>query len=204
MVSDRDGRALALTDDRGTESLASYLRSLTDSQLFGHQNTVDGHECRLYKSSAYPFLMRSRKSPSIASMWRSNWAKWLIKPARMNIRTSLLKVVVRPKVPASLWQYSDKWMTGPSREKLMWLREQMQQTSQCWTLKELAKNIWDRPWSTERRNDWLQWISLASECDVPMMKNAAKTIKRLYGILNAMRHRVSNGNAEALNSRSDC
>ncbi|WP_374704433.1 transposase, partial [Escherichia coli] len=25
--------ALALTDDRGTESLASYLRSLTDSQL---------------------------------------------------------------------------------------------------------------------------------------------------------------------------
>ena len=49
---------------------------------------------------------------------------------------------------------------------------------------ELAKNIWDRPWSTERRNDWLQWISLASECDVPMMKNAAKTIKkRLYGIL---------------------
>ena len=33
MISDRDGRALALTDDRGTESLASYLRSLTDSQL---------------------------------------------------------------------------------------------------------------------------------------------------------------------------
>lgn len=65
-----------------------------------------------------------------------------------------------------------------------------------------GKNIWDRPWSTERRNDWLQWISLASECDVPMMKNAAKTIKkRLYGILNAMRHRVSNGNAEALNSK---
>ncbi|MDL5934842.1 transposase, partial [Escherichia coli] len=25
--------------------------------------------------------------------------------------------------------------------------------------------------------------------------------KRLYGILNAMRHRVSNGNAEALNSK---
>lgn len=67
---------------------------------------------------------------------------------------------------------------------------------------ELAKNIWDRLWSTERRNDWLQWISLASECDVPMMKNAAKTIKkRLYGILNAMRHRVSNGNAEARNSK---
>lgn len=38
-----------------------------------------------------------------------------------------------------LWQYSDKWMTESRQEKLMWLREQMQQTSQCWTLKELAK-----------------------------------------------------------------
>jgi transposase len=33
VISDRDGRALALTDDRGTESLAGYLRTLTDGQL---------------------------------------------------------------------------------------------------------------------------------------------------------------------------
>jgi transposase len=33
-------------------------------------------------------------------------------------------------------------------------------------------------------------------------ENMASTIsKRLYGILNAMRHNVSNGNAEALNSK---
>lgn len=37
---------------------------------------------------------------------------------------------------------------------------------------------------------------------VPVMRNMAGTIsKRLYGILNAMRHNVSNGNAEALNSK---
>ncbi|UGG90655.1 hypothetical protein LQT57_24225 (plasmid) [Escherichia coli] len=33
VISDRDGRALALTDDCGTESLAGYLRTLTDEQL---------------------------------------------------------------------------------------------------------------------------------------------------------------------------
>lgn len=32
MVSERDRRALTLNDDRGTESLASYLHSLTNSQ----------------------------------------------------------------------------------------------------------------------------------------------------------------------------
>ncbi len=93
-------------------------------------------------------------------------------------------------------------MTESRQEKLMWLRAQMKLTSQCWALKELAKDIWNRPWSEERRSDWQRWLALAANSDVPMMKNAAKTIgKRLYGILNAMRHSVSNGNAEALNSK---
>lgn len=53
-----------------------------------------------------------------------------------------------------------------------------------------------------KTGDWQRWLALAANSDVPMMKNAAKTIgKRLYGILNAMRHSVSNGNAEALNSK---
>lgn len=44
--------------------------------------------------------------------------------------------------------------------------------------------------------------ALAANSDVPRMKNMAKTIgKRLYGILNAIRHGVSNGNAGALNSK---
>ena len=101
-----------------------------------------------------------------------------------------------------LWQYSDKWMTESRQEKLIWMRAQMKLTSQCRAMKELAKDIWNRPWSEERRNDRERWLALAANSDVPVMKNAAKTTgKRLYGILNAMRHRVSNGNAEALNSK---
>ncbi|STW13701.1 transposase [Klebsiella pneumoniae subsp. rhinoscleromatis] len=70
----------------------------------------------------------------------------------------------------------------------------MKLTGQCWALKELAKDIWNRPWSEERRSDWKRWLALAANSDVSMMKKAAKTIgKRLYGILNAMRHGVSNG-----------
>ncbi|KDU50472.1 hypothetical protein AD18_4610 [Escherichia coli 3-475-03_S4_C2] len=51
-------------------------------------------------------------------------------------------------------QYSDKWMTESRQEKLIWLCAQMKLTRQCWALKELAKDIWNRPWSEERRNDW--------------------------------------------------
>ncbi|MFK0531248.1 transposase, partial [Escherichia coli] len=52
------------------------------------------------------------------------------------------------------------------------------------------------------RDGWGGLLAQGANWDVHMMKNAEKTKgKRLYGILNAMRHRVSNGNAEALNSK---
>lgn len=202
VISDRDGRALALTDDRGKESLAGYLRTLTDGQLqaiktlsmdmnAGYIRAARIHLPCAVDKIAFDRFHVAKQLGEVMDKTRQNEHPRLPVESRRQAKGTRF-----------LWQYSGKWMTESRQEKLMWLREQMQQTSQCWTLKELAKNIWDRPWSTERRNDWLQWISLASECDVPMMKNAAKTIKkRLYGILNAMHHRVSNGNAEALNSK---
>lgn len=46
------------------------------------------------------------------------------------------------------------------------------------------------------RDGWRWRLTVISH----LMKNASKTIrKRLYGILNVIRHGVSNGNAEALN-----
>ncbi|STT81742.1 transposase [Klebsiella pneumoniae] len=61
-------------------------------------------------------------------MLQSNWARWLIKPARMNIRTFLLESRRQAKGTRFLWQYSDKWMTESRQEKLVWLRAQMKLT----------------------------------------------------------------------------
>ena len=174
VISDRDGRALALTDDCGTESLAGYLRTLTDEQLLAiktlsmDMNAGYIRAARIHLPCAVEKIAfdktRQNEHPHLpVESWRQ------AKGARF------------------LWQYSDKWMTKSRQEKLIWLRAQMKLTSQCWALKELAKDIWNRPWSEERRNDWERWLALAANSDVPMMKNAAKTIgKRLYGILNAM------------------
>ncbi|MGU3414214.1 ISL3 family transposase [Enterobacter bugandensis] len=202
VISDREGRALALTDDRGTESLASYLRTLTNSQL----------------EAVKTFSMDMNAGYIRAARIHLPGAVGKIAFDRFHVAKQLGEIVDKtrqnehPRLPVDsrrqakgtrfLWQYSEKWMTEPRQEKLAWLREQMQLTSQCWVLKELAKDIWNRPWSDKRREDWQQWIALARSCDVPVMRNMAGTItKRLYGILNAMRYRVSNGNAEALNSK---
>lgn len=75
-----------------------------------------------------------------------------------------VKAVVRQKVPASGGSTA-KMDDGIPAGKMTWLREQMQQTNQGWRLKELAKDIRDRPLSEERRIDCLQWISLVTNIE---------------------------------------
>lgn len=187
VISDRDGRALALTDDRGTESLAGYLRTLTDGQLLAIKTLSMDMNAGYIRAARIHLPCAVEK----IAFDRFHVAKQLgevVDKTRQNEHPHLpVESWRQAKGARFLWQYSDKWMTKSRQEKLIWLRAQMKLTSQCWALKELAKDIWNRPWSEERRNDWERWLALAANSDVPMMKNAAKTIgKRLYGILNAM------------------
>ncbi len=75
VISDRDGRALALTDDRGTESLAGYLRTLTDGQLLAIKTLSMDMNAGYIRAARIHLPVRLRKSPLTASMWRSNWAR---------------------------------------------------------------------------------------------------------------------------------
>ncbi|HAJ7914272.1 TPA: Ni/Fe-hydrogenase cytochrome b subunit [Escherichia coli] len=182
--------------------MSGYLRTLTDGQLLAIKTLSMDMNAGYIRAARIHLPCAVEK----IAFDRFHVAKQLgevVDKTRQNEHPHLpVESWRQAKGTRFLWQYSDKWMTKSRQEKLIWLRAQMKLTSQCWALKELAKDIWNRPWSEERRNDWERWLALAANSDVPMMKNAAKTIgKRLYGILNAMRHRVSNGNAEALNSK---
>ncbi|WP_420877093.1 transposase [Rouxiella badensis] len=45
-------------------------------------------------------------------------------------------------------------------------------------------------------------MAMAKDTGIPLMVSVARMVaKRLYGILNAIKKRVSNGNAESLNSK---
>lgn len=198
VISDRDGRALALTDDCGTESLAGYLRTLTDEQLLAIKTLSMDMNAGYIRAARIHLPCAVEK----IAFDRFHVAKQLgevVDKTRQNEHPHLpVESWRQAKGARFLWQYSDKWMTKSRQEKLIWLRAQMKLTSQCWALKELAKDIWNRPWSEERRNDWERWLALAANSDVPMMKNAAKTIgKRLYGILNAMCLKRKRGGANS-------
>lgn len=145
VISDRDGQALALTDDRGKESLAGYLITLIDGQLqaiktlsmdmnAGYIRAARIHLPCAVDKIAFDRFHVAKQLGEVMDKTRQNEHPRLPVESRRQAKGTRF-----------LWQYSGKWMTESRQEKLMWLREQMQQTSQCWTLKELAKNIWDRP-----------------------------------------------------------
>ena len=193
MVSDRDGRALALTDDRA--EVLPAIRSLTWPSVIGHQNTVDGHECGLYRA-AYPFTQCGRKSPSIASRGKQ-LGEWLIKPPEWTSAPPCWKSSSGQGTRSvAVQRQMDDWVPAGKADG-WWNRCNRQASAGHWRAGKKISGI--APGAQNAgMTGW--WISLASEWCADD-ENAAKPLKkRLYGILT-MRHRVSNGNAEALNSK---
>lgn len=101
-----------------------------------------------------------------------------------------------------LWFYSKQNHLGRRAERLEVARQVLPQTSQCWVMKELARDLWHRLYDDHSRNLLQEWMAMAKDTGIPLMVSIARMVaKRLYGILNAMKYRVSNGNAESLNSK---
>ncbi len=101
-----------------------------------------------------------------------------------------------------LWFYSKQNRLGRRAERLEVARLVLAQTSQCWVMKEFARDLWHRRYGDYSRELWQEWMAMAKNTGIPLMSNVARMVaKRLYGILNAMKNRVSNGNAEFLNSK---
>ena len=82
------------------------------------------------------------------------------------------------------------------------LRESTLKTARAWAIKALAMRLWNyisRTWAEKR---WKQWLSWALRCRLEPIKKVAKIIKEhLWGIINAILLKVTNGGAESINSR---
>ena len=93
-------------------------------------------------------------------------------------------------------------MTRRQKQRFKALRDSTLKTARAWAIKELAMSLWGYVSKTWARKGWARWLSWAVRCRLEPMKKVAKTIKKhLWGILNAIVLKVSNGPAEGINSR---
>jgi len=202
VISDRQGRALQLTDDRGVESLASYLRSLRDHQL-------DEIKTRsMDMNMAYIIAARIHLPNAVDKIAFDHFhvAKMLCAVVDKTRQAEMKQIPSSDRKDAHrsryLWFYSKQNRLGPRAERLEVARLVLPQTSQCWVMKELARDLWHRRYDDHSRKLWQEWMAMAKDTAIPLMASVARMVAmRLYGILNAMKNRVSNGNAESLNSK---
>ena len=100
------------------------------------------------------------------------------------------------------WLYNPKNMTCKQTRAFSALRDSTLKTARAWAIKELAMSLWDYVSKTWALKGWKRWLSWAVRCRLEPIKKVARTIKaHLWGILNAIVLKVSNGPAEGLNSR---
>ena len=100
------------------------------------------------------------------------------------------------------WLYNPKNMTYKQKRRFAALRNSALKTARAWAIKELAMSLWRYVSKTWAKKAWERWLSWAVRCRLEPIKKVAKTIKaHLWGILNAVVLKVSNGPAEGLNSR---
>ena len=100
------------------------------------------------------------------------------------------------------WLSNPKNMTRRQKQRFKALRDSTLKTARAWAIKELAMSLWGYVSKTWARKGWARWLSWAVRCRLEPMKKVAKTIKKhLWGILNAIILKVSNGPAEGINSR---
>ena len=100
------------------------------------------------------------------------------------------------------WLYNPENMTRKQKRRFKALRDSTLKTARAWAIKELAMSLWHYVSKTWARKGWEQWLSWAVRSRLDPIKEVAKTIKaHLWGILNAVVLKVSNGPAEGLNSR---
>jgi len=75
------------------------------------------------------------------------------------------------------------------------------ETSRAWRIKETANSLWDYFYMKVAEEAWKKLLWWISHCRIPEMIKAGKTIRNYFwGIINAIRLKVTNGMVEAKNN----
>ena len=100
------------------------------------------------------------------------------------------------------WLTNEENMSEKQKARFEGLRQSTLKTAEAWAFKEAAKYLWQHSDRTHARKDWESWLAWVTRSQLEPMKKAAKTIREhLWGIINAILLRVTNGPSESMNSR---
>jgi transposase len=203
IVSDQEqGHVLHVALGRNKKDLTDYYDSLSEEQKTG----IESVSMDMWSAYINATLAKIPDASRKIAFDKFHVAKYLGE-AVDKVRREEHKVLLKQDCK-DLSGTKHVWLTNPanmSDKQWRWfrnLRESSLKAARAWALKEAAMGLWHyvrRPWAVKA---WKKWLAWAVRCRLQPMKKVAKTIKEhLWGILNAIILKVTNGPAESINSR---
>jgi transposase len=203
IVSDQaTGHVLHVGSDRKKATLSQWYNSLTQEQLA----SIDSVSMDMWPAFINATLECVPEAEYKIAFDKFHVAKYL-GDAVDTVRRQEHKMLMGQgdetlKGSKHDWLYNLKNMTLKRKRQFKALRESTLRTARAWAIKQLAMSLWHYTSKVWARKRWEQWLSWAMRCRLAPMKRVAQTIKKhLWGILNAIVLKVSNGPAEGINSR---
>ena len=106
------------------------------------------------------------------------------------------------KSTKSMWFYSPENLPSKYEKDYERLTQSDLETAKVWAFKEGFKRIFDYKYVENAKKYFMQWYESVLSSGIKNIIGAAETLNsHLYGILNGVKHQVTNGLAEGLNSK---
>lgn len=204
VVSDGDsGRVLYVGLGRSRESLEAFYRNLSPEQLSAIES-VCMDMWPAYIQATRAWVAEAEKKIAFD---RFHVAKHLGEAVDRVRRTEHRELIAVGDETLKGSRY--QWLTRPehmsrAQRRTFWrlMRRTALRTARAWALKEEAAQLWDylsRAWAQKA---WKRWLAWAQRCRLAPVVQVARMIREhLWGIINAIVLKVSNGPAESINSR---
>ncbi|MBL4800113.1 MAG: ISL3 family transposase [Oleispira sp.] len=100
------------------------------------------------------------------------------------------------------WLRNKKTLTTKHQEKIDSLLSVAVKTARAWAIRQYAMTLWNYKYAKSAKKAWAKWYSWAIRSRLTPIVTMAKSIKRhLWGIINAIIYKKSNGGAESINAK---
>jgi len=101
-----------------------------------------------------------------------------------------------------LWITAQENLTKKQVRSFKEVKDIAVRTSEAWTIKEIARNLWSYTSKREALRAWKSWIQEAMKSELTPIKKAASMVQNhLQGIITAILLKATNAKSEAINNR---
>lgn len=202
IVSNHLGQVLAVEDGRSQHSLGRFYASLDETRKQAI-TSISMDMSPAYQKATFDHIEKAHRKIAFDHFHVAQMlTKALDDTRKADMRRadqSLRQEIHRSRF---LWLRQRKSLESRQIHQMKQLSDNLKDTGLVWYLKEKARDIWKGYRVKGARSAWNDWIQMARLTDVRALISVAAQIEvKLFGILNAMRFRASNGLAEALNGQ---